>query len=219
MYEPLCQAARELGLAQFLPGQLEAMIAVMEQQKTLVVRPTGSGKTACVLVPIVAMAHCMPGCVYLIFTPLQAIQSQQLDSLSAIRCVSVISLGADPEAGQSLRRLLAKRPVPGATIVLLNPETYAEVKTALVAVAARVKIIVFDEAWAYKSWADTFRSSIDSIVGIARNFPSAHLVGLSALFSFDARHEFVDFIAAGPLSAEWHVCETSATRIKLTLHL
>ena len=68
------------GYAQFRPGQEQAVRAVLEGRDTLVILPTGGGKSLCFQVP----ALLLPG-LTVVVSPLISLMKDQVDALTA-RC-------------------------------------------------------------------------------------------------------------------------------------
>ncbi|MFC7716053.1 DEAD/DEAH box helicase [Nonomuraea recticatena] len=87
-------ARRVLGLTDLRPGQLAAMTALAEGRDTLVVMPTGAGKSAIYQVP----ALLLPGPT-LVVSPLIALQRDQVESLRR-RDEEAVSLDASTPASR-----------------------------------------------------------------------------------------------------------------------
>ncbi len=69
---------RHFGLSEFRPGQAEVISSVLSGRNTVVVMPTGAGKSLCYQLP----ALLLPG-VTLVVSPLIALMKDQVEQLTA----------------------------------------------------------------------------------------------------------------------------------------
>ncbi|NWG05014.1 MAG: DEAD/DEAH box helicase, partial [Syntrophaceae bacterium] len=93
---------RVFGFREFRPGQEAILEAIFSGEETLVVMPTGGGKSLCYQLP----ALILPG-VTLVISPLIALMKDQVDSLSvfdvpAISVNSLMGIGEQEEALQKI---------------------------------------------------------------------------------------------------------------------
>ena len=93
------------GLSQFRPKQREAIEAIIHGKDSLVLLPTGSGKTICYAVPAVIL----PG-VTVVITPLLALLSDQVNKLrsTGINACYIRSGMAEEEKESVLHELSRK---------------------------------------------------------------------------------------------------------------
>src|SRR6476660_678140 len=87
--EILKTARESLGFDSLRPGQEEAVAAVLDGHDTLVVQPTGSGKSA-----IYQIAGLLMDGATLIISPLIALQKDQVDSLDANNIAAAAALNS-----------------------------------------------------------------------------------------------------------------------------
>src|SRR5271170_4241924 len=114
---------QRFGLEAFRPGQREAVAAALEGRDSLVVMPTGGGKSLCYQLPALA-TDWMPGRpLVVVVSPLIALMSDQLRRLSeaGVRASMLASGMEDGHNAQALREI-----TDGATqLVLAAPERFA----------------------------------------------------------------------------------------------
>src|SRR6202042_206865 len=96
------QLLASFGLAQFRPGQREAVQAALEGRDSLVVMPTGGGKSLCYQLPALANQG-----LVVVVSPLIALMSDQLRRLqqAGVRAGMLASGMADGHNESSLREI------------------------------------------------------------------------------------------------------------------
>src|SRR5438309_7705006 len=82
------------GFRRFRPGQLEAVRAAMEGRDTLVIMPTGSGKSLCFQLPALELEG-----TTIVVSPLIALMKDQADDLHA-RGVTVAAVNSTLSAAE-----------------------------------------------------------------------------------------------------------------------
>src|ERR1700753_3929301 len=112
------QRLAELGYADWRPGQREAVLAALEGRDSLVVMPTGGGKSLCYQLPGIASDD-----LTVVVSPLIALMADQYRRLRlGGHPVAMIGSGMDRETVvRSLRDVRSGR----ARIVLCSPERFA----------------------------------------------------------------------------------------------
>ncbi|MBA2113624.1 DNA helicase RecQ [Bremerella alba] len=152
------------GYEQFRPLQREAMESVLEDRDSVVVMPTGGGKSLCYQVP----ALCKPG-VAVIASPLISLMKDQVDALTAcgIRAACINSTVTLAE-----RRSIAADVRSGATRLLyLAPERLLSDRTLDFLSGVDVSFFAIDESHCISEWGHDFRPEYRMMRMLKDRFP------------------------------------------------
>jgi ATP-dependent DNA helicase RecQ len=177
-------AADVFGWDHLHPAQLTAMEAVLAGTDTLVVMPTGSGKSAIYQVPGVLL----DGPVVVV-SPLLALQRDQIAGLpagtGAVAVNSDLTAARTEEAWQTVERGEAR-------FVYVSPEQLAKDDVLDRLAAVRPALLVVDEAQCVTSWGHDFRPDYLRLERAARRIGRPPLLALTATAAPPVRREIVE---------------------------
>ena len=169
----------------FLPLQQEAMEAIINQRDTVVVLPTGGGKSLCFQVP----ALVLPG-VTVVISPLISLMKDQVDALqdngiSAARLDSTIDFEEQKNiVGELLRGELK--------LLYVSPEKLLTGGFIEYLQKADVSFFAIDEAHCVSMWGHDFRPEYRQISKLRKQFPEAVFAAYTATATEHVRNDIID---------------------------
>ncbi|MFD6296578.1 RecQ family ATP-dependent DNA helicase [Streptomyces sp. NPDC060235] len=183
----LRRCAREVfGWERLRPSQLAAMTAVMEGRDTIVVMPTGAGKSAVYQVPGVLLEG-----PTVVVSPLIALQRDQVAALARIE-------GSDASAINSAQRARDNEAVwervrqGSLDFLFVSPEQLAKDEVVEQIAAASPALMVVDEAHCVSSWGYDFRPDYLSLSHVRERIGRPPLLALTASAAAPVRADIVE---------------------------
>ncbi len=187
--DPLAEALkRHWGFDGFLPLQREAMAAIREGRDSLVVLPTGGGKSLCFQAPALLGEG-----LAVVVSPLIALMKDQVDGLVANGVPAAFLNSSQPPAE---RRRVRERLVGGhLRLLYVSPERLAgEGGEGFTELLARVGVRYFaiDEAHCISQWGHAFRPEYRRLGSLREIFPGVSLHGFTATATRRVREDIVE---------------------------
>ncbi|HKE99642.1 MAG TPA: RecQ family ATP-dependent DNA helicase [Actinomycetes bacterium] len=179
-------ARNHLGFHRLRPGQAEAVEAVVGGHDTLVVMPTGAGKSA--IYQIAALL--LPGPTVVV-SPLIALQRDQV--AAAGRHGGIPAAQANSHVGAARRREALEDFEEGdLELLFLAPEQFGDPRLVETLRAARPSLVVVDEAHCISSWGHDFRPEYLRIGGVVEALGHPRVLALTATAAPPVREEIIE---------------------------
>uniref|UniRef100_A0A8C3U2S3 DNA 3'-5' helicase n=1 Tax=Catharus ustulatus TaxID=91951 RepID=A0A8C3U2S3_CATUS len=164
--EEVLDALKILGFESFRPGQAEAVMRVLSGISTLLVLPTGTGKSLCYQLPAF-LYHRNSGGIALVISPLVSLMDDQISGLpSSLRAVRIHSHLTPSQRESALKKIQSGQ----AQILLLSPEFVAASGSfcRFFRNFPPVAFACLDEAHCISQWSHNFRPAYLRVCKILR---------------------------------------------------
>jgi ATP-dependent DNA helicase RecQ len=172
------------GFDDYLPLQREAMQFVLEDRDSLVVMPTGGGKSLCYQAP----AMCRDG-LAVVVSPLLALMKDQVDGLrtNGVPAAAVNSTLAADEKRDVARQIEAGQ----LRLLYLSPEKLLAPRTLEFLQNHPIRYFAIDEAHCISAWGHDFRPEYRGLRELRKRFPGAAIHAYTATATETVRDDIV----------------------------
>ena len=176
--------ARHWGFDSFRPLQEQAMRAVLQGRDSLVVLPTGGGKSLCYQAPAVC-----GGGTTVVVSPLIALMKDQVDGLRAcgVAAAQLDSSQSGPAryaVEQDLRR-------GKINLLFVSPEKLVQSDLYRVLADVGVRTFAIDEAHCISHWGHDFRPEYRQLSRLREVLPDASVHGYTATATEKVRQDII----------------------------
>lgn len=182
----LCAAVeRHWGFASFRPLQERAIRAVLDGRDSLVVLPTGGGKSLCYQAPAIVRNG-----LTIVVSPLISLMKDQVDGLArigvpAVRLDSGQSMDERATAVTAIRR-------GSARLVFTSPERLVNTDIYHLLRDAGTHTVAVDEAHCVSHWGHDFRPEYRQLARLREFFPGVSVHGYTATATERVRRDIVE---------------------------
>jgi ATP-dependent DNA helicase RecQ len=172
------------GLDAFRSGQREAVVAALDGRDSLVVMPTGGGKSLCYQLPGIASDD-----LTVVVSPLIALMADQYRRLRrGGHPVAMIASGMESAA---VARALGDVRTGRARIVLCSPERFASASFLEALAERRVDLFAVDEAHCVSEWGHDFRPDYLRLRGVIDRLGSPAVMACTATATEQVGEEII----------------------------
>ncbi len=206
--ELIATLAEKFQLTSFKQFQKDTIEATLAGKDTLVLYPTGSGKSLCFQFPPVHL-----GKKAIVITPTISLMQDQVEKLNALGIQSIY-LGSAQFDKQAESR--AFDPASGVSLVFVTPEWITkscnQQKVQRVNQDKQLALIAIDEAHLVSEWAD-FRNAFSELKQLKHVFCDVPIMALSATATVEVEEQIKQLLR-NPVSQR-----TSVNRPNITLNV
>jgi len=180
----LAECTKYWGISALRPLQERAILAGYRRRDSLVVMPTGGGKSLCYQVPPL-----IAGRTDVVVSPLISLMKDQLDGLRECGYpASAIYSGLSPEAVREQERIIASG---DCRLVFVAPERVLTVRFQNLIRPLKVCAFAIDEAHCISHWGHDFRAEYRALRNLRCDFPDASLHAFTATATQRVRDDIV----------------------------
>lgn len=170
------------GLTDFRPKQEDAITSILHGDDTLVLMPTGGGKSLCYQLPAIALEG-----VAIIISPLIALMKDQVDKLLSLG-ISARAINSSLTIDES-KRVFDEVRLGDVKLLYVSPERLETRMFQELMNDIHVSFIAVDEAHCISEWGHDFRPSYRRITNFYHSFPDGRppIIALTATATIDVR--------------------------------
>ena len=173
------------GFDRFLPLQEEIITKVLAKRDTLVLMPTGGGKSLCYQLPALRLKG-----LTLVVSPLIALMKDQVDGLGANGVPA--GLLNSTLAAQEARQVQDQARQGKIKILYVAPERLALPGFQRFLQSLDVSLIAIDEAHCISEWGHDFRPDYRNLKSLRRDFPGVPVIALTATATEPVREDIIN---------------------------
>jgi len=164
------------GLVDFRPGQGEATLAVLSGRDSIVLLPTGSGKSLCYQIPALVAARRGAGTT-IVISPLIALMADQVGTLKGrgVRAAALHSHQDDGEQAEAVACFLRGE----LALLYVSPERAAKASFRRMMKRTPIALLAIDEAHCVSQWGHDFRPDY-MLLSELRGIVDAPMIALTA---------------------------------------
>ena len=163
---------RYYGYSSFRKGQEEIIASALEKRDSLVLMPTGGGKSLCFQIPALAM----PGCA-IVVSPLIALMNDQVAALKA-NGISAEAVHSNQDETVN-RDNLYRASIGDVKLLYISPERLTA-EFERIRGHIPVSLVAIDEAHCISQWGHDFRPVYTSLSVIKEAMPDVPVMALTA---------------------------------------
>lgn len=177
----------QFGLTSFRTRQEEAILSILSGRDTLVVMPTGGGKSLCYQLPALLLEG-----TALVISPLISLMKDQVDKLKALGiAVAALNSAQSIEDTRAAYRMLDTGELK---LLFISPERLENEAFLALLGRSRISFIAVDEAHCISEWGHDFRKSyrrLPQSFPYFQNYVRPPIIALTATATPEVRDDII----------------------------
>jgi len=163
----------KFGISSFRGAQLKVIQRVLEAKNSLVVMPTGYGKSLCYQLPSFLLNN-----LVLVISPLIALMKDQVDAArkTGLNCCFINSSISKNERHHRYKKLHNK----AYNLIYVTPERFRKDDFCTSLMANEIALLAVDEAHCISQWGHDFRPDYDRLGEIRKRLKDPPTIALTA---------------------------------------
>ena len=172
------------GYDTFRPLQSEIIQNVLQKNDSLVLMPTGGGKSLCYQIPALQFAG-----LTLVISPLISLMKDQVDNLKAngVQAEFINSTLSHQEIEQIKDSIKEKK----VKLLYIAPERLALEDFKIFLLSQQISLIAIDEAHCISEWGHDFRKDYRNLTFLKKFFPNVPIIALTATATLKVREDIL----------------------------
>lgn len=172
-------------LPSFRPQQREIISGVVSGRDSLVVMPTGAGKSLCYQLPAVALRG-----LTLIVSPLISLMSDQVRQMRALRIPAIMLSSAQPWEEQ--KAVMGRLRDGFRGLLYVAPERFSAPGFLSIITSRKLSLLAVDEAHCISQWGHDFRPEYLRLGEVRKQLGNPLTVALTATATPEVRGDIVE---------------------------
>src|SRR3989344_4636940 len=172
------------GYEEFRPMQLDIIKNVLQKKDSLVLMPTGGGKSLCYQIPALKLEG-----LTIVISPLISLMKDQVDNLktNGIGAEYINSTLSFSEI-ENIKKKIQEKEIK---ILYIAPERLALEEFKIFLTTLQISLIAIDEAHCISEWGHDFRPDYRNLKFLKKLFPNTPVIALTATATLKIREDIV----------------------------